>query len=289
LNDRLNEGDLYGDGGPRSGFWAMGFGSWADMDAAGFTTGFDADSFGGGAGFDFNAAPNVLVGASYYYIDTDIDETGPNGASTEMSTHGLLAYLAGRAGGFRAKSSIGFAWNNYETARPIAILSDVAAAEFDGNQFTAHTELGYVLGREGLTFTPVIGFRYVSLETDAYDETGSAGAASVNQRSVESMRGELGLILASHSDWGRKVFSPEAHVRLLNEFLDPDEIITGSYLAGGGPFTVIVNDREDLIINAGGSISLISASGLDIRLGYDGDFGDGFTSHAASLTARLKF
>ncbi|MEO1251842.1 MAG: autotransporter domain-containing protein [Pseudomonadota bacterium] len=295
LNNRLNQGDLYDASGAldagSSGFWVEGFGAWDDFntDDDDFRVGFESNLYGVAAGYDYAFTPSLLAGLTYYYIDGDVDESGANGAETDVSTHGILAYASKRFGDYRSKTSIGYGWNDYQGWRPIPVLDETASAEFDGSQFTFATELGYGLQHGDYTFTPLIGIRYVNLDFDAYEETGSVGAVAFDERDVDSLRGEIGLIASYDGAWGGYSYAPEAHVRVFNEFLDIDEPLAGRFVGGGSDFTTLVASPDDFSVNLGASISLLNKGAFDMRAGYDVTLGDGFTNHGFAITGRLNF
>lgn len=295
LNDRINQGDLYdASGGLKAGttgFWSQGFFGWGDNDPSAVTTGFDSDLRGIVAGADHAVSSSVLVGASYYYLDGDTTETGTRSStSLDMKAHGVFAYLAGRSGPWRAKSSLGYGWTDYEQSRRIVALDDTALASYDGHQFTAQAELGYALEHGAWTFTPLLGFRYLSIETDAYEETGSTlGAAIVDERSVASGRGEVGLIASYEVERAKFTFAPEAHVRLQHEFLDPADPIRARFRVGGGSFQTFVGGPDDFSVNAGASVAIFANDNISLRAGYDATLGDGYQSHGALVSIRGQF
>ena len=278
--------DLGGDG--KWALWGRAGKNWAEFTPSG-ANGFDSDSWGVSVGIDGEVASNLRVGASYFYTKANFDENGAGANSTaDIDGNGVVVYTTYRPEPWYLNASLGYGWNSYDSKRRVTGFG-TNTASYDGTQFIGRAELGYIFKEGALDITPHVGIRVNVLDIDSYTETGPAPAVTVNSRSVSSVRGVLGLGLRYTADLGDgdKII-PEGFVRLLNEFGNPDEGITGN-IVNGGAFNTQTVARDDLSYGLGAGLTYEMNDTVSVRVLYNGEFQDDYDEHSVSAAFRLAF
>lgn len=249
--------------------------------------GFDTDMWGITGGVDGEVTANTRVGLSIYYTYADIDENGSGAnSSTTVDGYGAVAYLSYRPGAWYVNGSLGYGFNDYDSSR--RSLGGVNVADYDGTQFSARTEVGRMFTSGQWDVTPNVGLRYNLVDVDGYTETGPL-PVSVNSRTIESLRavGGVNLRYTAELEGGSKLI-PELGVKVLGELADPDEAVTGS-VVGGGAFTTRTTARDDVSYGVLGGLTYEGASGITLRITYDGEFQDDYEEQSLSAAIRIAF
>ncbi|MEP1906351.1 MAG: hypothetical protein ABJJ29_22290, partial [Nitratireductor sp.] len=78
------------------------------------------------------------------------------------------------------------------------------------------------------------------------------------------------------------------YVRLLNEFGNPDEAITGN-IVSGGVFNVKTVARDDLSYAVGAGLTYEMNESVSLRVHYNGEFQSDYDEHAVSASFRFAF
>ncbi|HEX6102386.1 MAG TPA: autotransporter outer membrane beta-barrel domain-containing protein, partial [Alphaproteobacteria bacterium] len=136
----------------------------------------------------------------------------------------------------------------------------------------------------GIALEPVAGLAVTHLSDESYEESGAGGAGlEVDGRSTTSLRSTLG---------ARATLAPSPAFRLsaslawAHELADTDRVVDAQFLGGGGAFQIQGAEvsRDSALVGLGVGVAL--GQGIDLTIGYDGQFGTDDTAHGAE--ARLK-
>ncbi|MEW6091072.1 MAG: autotransporter domain-containing protein [Pseudomonadota bacterium] len=282
----MSAGDAQLGGDGKWAIWGRAGASRAKF-TPGSVNGFDADSWGITVGIDGEIAPNTRIGFGGFYIASDVEENGAGAnATNDITGYGATAYLSYRPGAWYVNGALGFGTNEYDSRR--LSLGGVNVANYDGTQFVARAEAGYMFTSGQWDITPNVGLRYNRVDVDAFTETGPL-PISVDSQTVESLRAVAGVNVrySMPLENGGKLI-PELGVKLLGELADPAQAITGS-VVGGGAFTVQTVARDDVSFGLGGGITWEVSDRFSLRITYDGELQSDYDEHALAAAVRFAF
>ena len=279
---------LGGAAGPAAtGLWVRAHGLFGQVDGNDQTGAHDLDHSTAGlmAGYDMALSETTVigVGAGYAHSTLDLDGVDQEGAIDSVR---LAAYGATRMGALSVRGLVGYAYHDNETERHIVIggFDRTAEGDYIGHELSAAGEVGYLLGLGGVALEPVAGLAVTHLSDESYEETGAGGAGlDVDSRSTTSLRSTLGA-RARLVDAGALHVS--ASLAWAHEWADTERVVEAAFAGGGGAFQIQGAEvsRDSALVGAAVGVGL--GEGVDLTLGYDGQFGADDTAHG--LEAVLK-
>jgi len=279
-------GELFLGGPGNWALWGRAGASFAEYEPSG-VNGFDADTYGLSVGFDGDVAQDLRMGLAVFYSSTAVDEIGVAANSNQdIEGYGVLFYGAYHPGDFYVNATAGFGMSEYDSRRLAA--GGVNTANYDGNQFMSRVELGKVFSDGDWEYSPHVGLRYNEVSIDGYTETGTL-PTTIGSQDLTSLRGVLGVsVRYTHVlDGGAKLI-PEAYIRGLHEFGDPNEAIVGN-IVGGGSFISQTMGRDRFSSSAGAGLTFEVDDQVSLNLLYDGEFQSDYKEHSLSASIRYQF
>lgn len=247
-------------------------------DTSGISGGFQTalgENFWGGLGFSLEES------------NTDIDgSTRVDG--TWWQVGGVAKWAQGP---WKLSGSLSGGEGNLETVRAINIpgFATIASSSTDTGFATGLARLAYSFGETGFYVTPMlnIGFNYVRV--DGFTESGAdvlnLQVFSANETIFSGGPAvEIGATIMAQG----LTFRPYAKFGVT--FLSEDAFATQARFAAApasiAPFT-ITSRFDDVFAGVSAGVQWFSASGINLRLNYDGRFGDSSEQHG--VDAKLTF
>jgi len=270
-----------------AGLWVKGYVGTADQDGTPTSGGFDADNYGVAVGADYRIAPGIVVGVAGSYGSTDIDLNGASSGDTVDATSltGIL-YGGVENGPMLIEGQVFYGMNEYDGSS--LVLGNRLTGDYDGTEYGAGMRASYTFDAgEGVAAAPEIGLTYTRLSTDAYSERG-VGARSYRDADFDSLLGYAGVRVSTDYHSGSTRITPQLRIGLEHEFEGDFEQVA-SFTAGGVPFTITNDDRENTRFRLGGGIEVAMTNGISLGLDYDGAFGSDYQEHGGSLRMRIDF
>lgn len=271
--------------------WAEASGRFLDQDRTAASPGFNEDAwrFSGGAQFAIAPGTHLNMAAGY--------ETGS--ISSLQATSDVDRAMAGvalkhQSGPLLLSAALhgGYAWHDDSRNLAFPGFAGVATAEHD---------VSYVAGRLGAAWLHDMGGWYVKpkaaldvthLRLGGTRETGGGGAALAiegDTTTVVSVSPAIEFGGESRTAGGM-AFRPYLSLGL-TAFSDDEFSMSSSFIAGpagaGGFTTVTEIDRIMADVSAG--LVVLDQSGMTLKLGYDGRFGDTVREHAVGAKATFPF
>ncbi|MBL8631281.1 MAG: autotransporter outer membrane beta-barrel domain-containing protein, partial [Rhodospirillaceae bacterium] len=278
----------------RAGWNADGFNAWVsgvyrDHDYDDYTRiGQNAgnNGFRGTIGFDYGMSNAVSLGLALGYGKSDLDLDGGYGVKTDGYNWGATIRLTQgnlfAAGGYTEGDL------NADTTRPGAYgLTALGKAEGHGN--AAFIDAGFKIPLDGLTISPLVGYRYTEANFDAFVETGAAGGnVAVPKHTFTSSVGKIGA--EATFDWNG--ITPIIHAAYNKEFADEPRSITlklNSATAAMASQTYTINATKEDFISTGLGLQGEVGSAL-WHVGYTAEFGqDDRFGHVVNAGVALRF
>jgi uncharacterized protein with beta-barrel porin domain len=277
------------------GAWAEEFGVYHDSDTTEQRLGVSGGGFGVAAGVDLLSTGTALIGAYSALESLELEEKGRASAPLNVSQTTLGLYGGWKAGNFAANgaASVGFSKFSSERSISIGTLSDTAKGEWDGTTYTAAGRISYTQPIGWLDVKPYLAADYITFREDGYQEAATNEDLEIIAGDSESTlaTGSAGINIAAHL-WADDayVFSPELRAGY-RSVLTWDNSAANMRFAGGSAGTGFTLDPggepEDAFV-AGLGLN-VDSQFLNIKLGYDAEFGDTTTTHYGSITLRMAF
>jgi len=286
----------------RWGFFAKGTGQFGDVDGNDdLPGGYDFTTAGVTLGVDYRLARNFVLGLALGYSGSEADtDTLGSSVETDAARFGLYASWFDEAfefsgEGWYVDAYAGGAYNDYATTRAITFggLNRTADGDPDGLEFDASLIGGYdfQLGG-GFSLSPYGGFQYTNVGINAYTETG-AGALNlmVNDTNAESLRSNLGVVLAWSGEAGGITWRPEIRAAWQYEFLDNLEAVDSQFASGSGALfrTNLGNDVDPNTAFVGASLNADFTDTVSAFLSYDAEANPDYLVHSINGGLSISF
>lgn len=271
--------------------WAEASGRFLNQDQTRQSLGFDEDAwrFAAGAQFAIAAGTHINVAAGY-----------ENGALTSDSARADVdRAMAGIAvkhqmGPLMLSAALtgGYGWHDDKRALAFDGFSAVARADHDVSFVAGRLRAAWLHQMGGWYVKPMADIDVTLVRASGVRETGGGGAAlSVASQSdtfvsfspaIEigsEVRAGGGLHLRPYARAGMTVFS------------DTDLAVSSQFLAApaGVPGFSTLTQIDRVVADVSAGVDLLGASGMTLRLGYDGRFGDTMREHSIGAKATFPF
>lgn len=282
---------------PHSGWWAKGFGYVGDQDARENSTGYSSRIIGSMIGYDMPLGLGTRAGLGVGYARGTIKgKTFDANASSD--TYQGTAYIGHEQGPWFVNGSASFGWNEYASMRHIVFpgMGRTANAEYSGQDYTAFMDTGYHLPVAKFTVTPLASLQYSRVNISGYTEKDAGDVnLKVNSQGYDFLESGLGVKLERSFNYRGGTIVPEAHVKWLHDFLNPQLAQTAAFTApGSSEFTTQGHRTADDTYDAGAGLMLLScacgAQTWSIESVYDYNWrNDGYSAHQVMVRFTDRF
>ena len=226
----------------------------------------------------------MMVGGQYASQLSSLGVTG------DVRTRFLASAAAWRAGRFQGLASVTTAWHDISVTRAIAFpgFSDAASSRYAAETHRVDLEGSYALARGRFALAPYAGVSRIMMTAHSFQETGGLSALSLGRDSRSIDEARAGVRMAGEFRLGGMRIAPHADVSVERAWGDLSGARVARFAGGTEDF--------DSIASGFGSRSAEVEAGVDLSAGpmtlsgsYRGRFSNGWTDHAARISAALKF
>ncbi len=159
----------------------------------------DGNAFGGDysvsgvlVGGDRHITPNFRLGGFFAFGDTEYKVNGLN-EQADSDSYKAGLYFVHNAGNGYLLGNFNYGWDNFSMTRNITFLDRTNTADTSGKEWAFRIEKGFNCALGNSVFQPFGAFQYLSLNTNAFSETGTgATALNVDESDYNSYRSEFG-------------------------------------------------------------------------------------------------
>ncbi|WP_339948195.1 autotransporter outer membrane beta-barrel domain-containing protein [uncultured Albimonas sp.] len=280
-------------GGEGAGCLTMlGAGRDLSQDGNGAAAGYDGQAWTAGFAGSMQVAPGWRVSGALGWETLNLSEQG--GGSSVDGTSGFLGAGVTRQMGALALSAAATAgWSEFDTSRGAGILAPGGAeAEHGALSLGARLRADWTQELDGGWLRPSLDLDLIHVAAEGYTETGagrrslrvedSDATAFVLTPAIEAgLRRDLGDNLGLRA-WARvgvslsSLDSYEATARFAND-------------ATGVPGFVNGAAQSQAVGRIGLGASLQAGERVDVGLGYEGAFADGYTGHTGRASVTVRF
>ncbi|BCW87588.1 hypothetical protein sos41_07180 [Alphaproteobacteria bacterium SO-S41] len=266
--------------------WGEIFGGTASYDADAETGEAQREIAGFMLGIDLPAGENWRLGVAGGYSHSTVDLAARLSSGDIQEGH-IGAYAGATYGAFRVRLGVAWSEGNIETNRDVAFAgyADHLEAQYQATTFQGFGEIGYVISGESLQLEPFVGLTSLSLQSDAFKESGGA-AALIADRADDTRT------LATIGARFETCLSDSATLNGLVAWrhgFDDARATTGFAFVGGGTFQIVGAPTADdsLALNLGLTWNVTELGSL--TLSYSGVFADEMHDHAGRAAFSLAF
>ncbi|PLX78442.1 MAG: hypothetical protein C0614_08530, partial [Desulfuromonas sp.] len=270
--------------------WIHSFGVDGEVDGDRNAAGYDYQAYGYALGVDFPVRKGLNVGVTAGYgktkIDTDSDDDG--------SVEGLLAgvYTNYQSNGFYLDGIVGFADNSYETTRAIAVATSrwAARGDYDGDEWLAAVEAGYMAKFGEYEVQPFFGTRFIRQDEEGFTEEGAGSLnLDIEERTTTSWKLSPGVKVSRPISIGERSFLvPEIGLKWAYELRDSNDTINASLAdtPAAGQFRLEGVDvsRNSIEISAG--LSIVGSENLQGGLNINTEINSDRSNHQVEVGMR---
>lgn len=199
-------------------------------------------------GFD-HAQGNYAIGVAASYLQSQVAQDYGFGGDTSSEGAAFSGFANVTSGRFYADGYVSYAWHDFETSRRLLVAPSVfATAEGTTNatQSQAGVTAGYrLLADEMFKVGAVGGLYYINMDIDGYTETGAGPLSAIlPDRSIDSLRSQLGGEVAVHVESGNDTLVPLLRVVWNHEFEDEALVLRSAF--AGAPAVTFTTPGSDL-------------------------------------------
>lgn len=269
--------------------WTTGFGSWGDLDGNGNAADLSMSNGGVMIGADATVGAGWRLGVvgGYSYTSFDVDARNFSGNSENWN---LGVYGGNQWGALGLRSGLSYTWHDIDTSRSVGFsgFGDDLTANYDAGTFQAFAEAGYRMDTEFAAFEPFANLAYVSLDTDAFSESGGAAALTDDSSTTETTFTTIGLRASKLLTFGGTETTMRGALGWRHAFGDITPLATQRF-AGSDSFTVAGTPIAEnaALIEAG--LDVLTGDSTTVGIAYTGQFGDDVTQNGFNATLKVSF
>ena len=269
-----------------NGAWLTGYGLWSDTDGTGNTAGADNDVAGVVFGVDRGLGDFWRVGVLGGYSRTHLSQDALSSSGTTDSWS-LGLYGGATVGATGLSFGAIHNWHSIDMNRTIIFpgVNQALGANYDARSWQLFAQAGHKLELDRVLLEPFAGISYISLNTDGFTESGGSAALTASSDTQSTTFTTLGI---------RTVLGVTDRIQTTGMIgwrhafgdIDPLSIVS---LAGSNPFTVTgAPIAEDALVTELGFEAKLSENAF-LSASYDGQFGNGATTHGFNADFLLEF
>ena len=287
----------YGEGGAepaaadteRFAAWGQAIGAWGEIDGDGNAAEIDRSAGGLLLGVDAAVADNWRVGLVTGYSRTsfDVDDRASSGDSDDVH---LGVYGGGRWGAWGVSAGAAYTWHAIETQRAVVFpgFAETLSADDDAGTAQIFGEAGYKIERGSYAFEPFANLAYVSLDSDAFTESGGAAALSSAGTTTDVTYTTLGLRASSEVPLGSAHATVEGMLGWRHAFGDVTPLSTFAF-AGGDAFEIAGAPIAEDAFALSAGLDVDIAANATLGASYSGQIASDAQDHAFKIDLTVTF
>ncbi|WP_157015544.1 autotransporter outer membrane beta-barrel domain-containing protein [Mesorhizobium xinjiangense] len=272
-------------------FWADAGGAAIEQDGL---PGYDGTVWGLGTGGQVEFGDNWFAGGAIGYEDSQFD--GTDGLTSADGGTGYLAVALGRRfGDFTLSAALAGSYGSFDTTRSLFLpdFSGTAEGNTDVTTLSARLRAAYTMGTERAYLRPSVDLDVVYTHASGYTESG-AGIYNLDVFSQEQTAliatpaVEIGGSRPLTDGWNMGGFASAGVSFSSEDAWETDATLTAAP-DGAGTFSTTL-PIADVVAKLRAGISFTNEDNdLEVKLEYDGAFGDDYSSHGGLLRLSKRF
>ncbi|MDF7799683.1 autotransporter domain-containing protein [Pontiellaceae bacterium B1224] len=271
--------------------WMQFFNGQGTYDPQGNSYGFDLNNSGTSIGADRLIGDNMIVGFNYTYVRADARTT--NQDTMDNETYWLGAYGEWISqNGLYVDTMLAYGRSNYDTVRveQDSVRDYQGTASYRGSELGAYADVGQYFYYKNLALSPYIGLQLLTLKTDDHTEQNTNGRSEINVegQSRNLVESTLGMKGRYRFDTNLGRFQTTGYAEWMHDFVQ-DDVTTTLSADNLPPVSMAAIEPDADLLNVGLGLSWICRDYMEIGIGYNGRFSDGYEEHTGSLLIDIMF
>ncbi|GKX53305.1 S8 family serine peptidase [Budvicia aquatica] len=276
---------------PKTNEWSNNINYQSSMTSGGYS-GLGYNMNGWVMGQDVFLDRNTFIGSTLSRSSTSGSLRGgseqSNGTITEGSLYGGKIFDA-----YYVTGRIGSGYYDGQQKRNIQLGNQSFRADSDqgGSYFTAGSEIGYRIKKDGWQFTPYVDTQYISLKQDAFTESGASGfGLKANDQTTTRWQAGVGARTGYGWDVGHKqklVLTASTHYQ--HAIAQDDGSYNASFTGVNQymPLDGIALSRDVVMIGSG--LEWMFSEALSMNMNYEQYFSDNQQSSSLNMNVSVRF
>ena len=275
----------------REGSWMSAFGQRGNLTGSSGYTGYDYRMNGTVIGYDQRHGETLFTGTSSGFSRGEVGFEDKIGQGTIDGASSSI-YGSWFANDTYMESALSFSRNHYSNHRSIVVgsLTQSAAAEHDGNLFTAYVSGGRYVDVNRWVFEPYASMLFTQTYEEGFQETGGGLSLRIHDDRTRSLVSDVGLRVARSYEMPFGKLIPEAGIAWIYDFRLDDRRITASLVdVDGSEFSLPGEQtgRHGARFEAG--FSWLGSSGFAASIKYTGESRSGADDQGIFGYLRYEF
>ncbi|QUS40503.1 autotransporter domain-containing protein [Tardiphaga alba] len=266
--------------------WGSAFGSWGKVNSDGNAARVDTETGGLLAGVDTLVLNNWRLGLFGGYSHSKFNTSNSRGTSDSYHVGG---YAGTSIGSLALRSGMSYTWYDNRSQRSITFLGQRADGHYKAGSFQAFGELGYRIDvSSAIALEPYVNASHVRLNTDAFQETGSIAALTVQEQNASTTYTTLGSRASTMFELAGFQTTARGGIGWRHAFGDIVPVSTVAF-ANSSSFTVsgLPIDQNVAVIEAGLDFRMLPSGTLGIS--YNGQYGARGSENGVNARLRVQF
>ena len=211
--------------------WAQGYGLGgnvgSDGNAGGLNYRLGGTLFGVERWFDANTLVGVLGG----YAGTSVSDR-QSSANAQINAYQVGLYELRKVDSVYLSNIDAYSNSDYDVTRPLnfGTVQQTATGKSSGNQWAHYTEAGATFDLDDVRFQPFIGFQYMYLDQQGFNESGAGSFnLSTEGQTINSVRNSFGARLSRETVIRNVLVVPTLAARYQHEWGNGTQLISSSF------------------------------------------------------------
>ena len=273
------------------GTWVKVFGNHADQSRRGNIAGYTGETWGLAVGADMMITERHLIGVSGSIGNTDVNFDSQRGGTDINSYQGAFYGSWNVTTPLFVNWMASIAYNKYKETQLISVggFNQASLGEFDGWQYGARAELGYVFGEQCFHIVPTVDLTYNHVSFDSFRQKGNSTANQViDYGSVSALLAGVGVKFSYDYEMQKALLQPEVHANVSYDIIGDEIDANARFVGFGTSYNVQGASVKRTDYNVGLSLTTYGHSGLGFSISYDYDWKTHYHAHSGFLRIRYE-
>ena len=274
------------------GTWVKVFGNHADQGRRGNIAGYTGETWGLAVGTDMMITERHLIGVSGSFGSTDVNFDSQRGGTDINSYQGAFYGSWNVTTPLFVNWMASAAYNKYKETQLISVggFNQASLGEFDGWQYGARAELGYVFGEQCFHIVPTVDLTYNHVSFDSFRQKGNSTANQViDYGSVSALLAGVGVKFSYDYEMQKALLQPEVHANVSYDIIGDEIDANARFVGFGTSYNVQGASVKRTDYNLGLSLTTYGHSGLGFSISYDYDWKTHYHAHSGFFRIRYEW
>jgi len=271
--------------------WVQTFGARIYQGNNSISSGYRASTQGILFGFDKEIEDNLIIGTSLSYINSNLNSINKT-QKTKIESYQLNLYGAYDFSNYFVNGMIGFAHNEYSSARNVSIFNLNANSNYNGKAYISRAEIGKNFRLvNGYVLTPLLAITAAKNYLDNYQEDGADDLnLRVKNNSTSMFEARLGGNISKLLKINKtQQILPSFGISYGYDFAGSRQKVRANFVGQDVGFSAKSSSIPQGSLRFSFGTQLYHAESFDLQLKYEYDHRNNFHAHSAGVKGKYQF